>query len=79
MAAPKPSRLKEILERPGAKSRVGRAIASLIGVGILSIGVVGCLLIWHIVRRGRLIRERQPPPRDVSLPEPPRPDLPREN
>ena len=27
------------------------------------------LLIWHIIRRGRLIRERLNPPRIVRLPE----------
>ncbi len=69
MAQPKASRLREILEKPGAKTRVGRAVASLIGVGIFSIAVLGCLLIWHAVRRGRLIRQSQPPPRDVSLPD----------
>ena len=76
MAQTKPTRLKAILEQPGAKSRVGRAVASLIGVGILSIGVLGGLLIWHASRRARLIRERQPPPRNTSLPELGRPGNP---
>ena len=69
MAQPRPSRLREILEKPGAKPRVGRAIASLFGVVIVSIALIGCLLIWHAVRRGRLIRQRQPPPRNVTLPD----------
>ena len=69
MAQTSPSRLREILEKPGAKPRVGRAVASLIGVGILSIAVLGWLLIWHTVRRARMIRQRQPPPRNIHLPE----------
>ena len=69
MAQPKASRLKQILEQPGAKTRVGRAVASLIGVGIASIAVIGVLLCWHAVRRARLIRQSQPPPRNLSLPD----------
>ena len=42
---------------------------SLLGVGIASIGVLGALMIWHLVRRGRLIRESLSPPRDVRLPD----------
>ena len=30
---------------------------------------IGGLVIWHLVRRGRLIRERQGPPRIVRMPE----------
>jgi hypothetical protein len=66
---PRRSRLRQLLDRPDAKPRVTRAVASLLGVGILSIGTVGALLIWHIARRGRLIREGLAPPRDVRLPD----------
>jgi len=68
------SQLRRLLDRPDARPRVSRAVASLLGVGVLSIGVLGALLIWHLVRRGRLIRERLAPPRDVRLPDdlPPR-------
>lgn len=45
-----------------------RAVASLLGVGVVSIGVIGALVIWHLVRRGRLIREGLQPPRDVRFP-----------
>jgi len=41
---------------------------SLLGVGIATIGVIGALMIWHLVRRGRLIREGLNPPRVVHLP-----------
>lgn len=65
----KRSRLRQLLDRPEARGRVSRAVASLLGVSVLSIGVVGALLIWHMVRRGRLIRESLGPPRDVQLPD----------
>jgi hypothetical protein len=61
--------LRRLLDRPDAAPRVRKAVASLLGVSVLSIGVVGWLTIWHLVRRGRLIRESLAPPRDVQLPE----------
>jgi hypothetical protein len=64
---PKQSQLRRLLERPDARPRVSRAVASLLGVAVASIGVLGALVIWHLVRRGRLIRERLGPPRDVRL------------
>jgi hypothetical protein len=64
---PKRSRLRQLLERPEARKRVSRAVASLLGVGILSIGVLGALVIWHLVRRGRLIQESLRPPRASPL------------
>lgn len=70
--APPPPRtwLRDLLGRADARPRVGRAVASLLGVAIVSIGAMSALLIWHLVRRGRLIREQLPPPRDVRLPDP---------
>jgi hypothetical protein len=68
MPEPRPSRLRQLLERRGARHRVGRAVASLLGAAVVSIGVIGALTIWHLVRRGRLIREGLPPPRPVRLP-----------
>jgi hypothetical protein len=64
---PKQSQLRRLLERPDARPRVSRAVATLLGVAVVSIGVLGALVIWHLVRRGRLIRERLGPPRDVNL------------
>lgn len=71
---PRPGRtqLRRLLEKPEARPRVRRAVASLLGVGVVTIAAVGVLLIWHLVRRGRLIRERLGPPRMVRLPDPER-------
>ena len=40
---------------------MGRAIAALFGTILVAVAVLGGLLIWHIMRRGRLIRERLNP------------------
>ncbi len=64
MPEPSPSRLRQLLQRPEARKRVSRAVVSLLGAGVVSIGVVGLLTIWHLVRRGRLIRDKLPPPRN---------------
>jgi hypothetical protein len=67
---PRRSRLRRLLdERPEARPRIGRAIAVLLGTGLVAFAAFGALLIWHIVRRGRLIRERLSAPRIVRLPE----------
>jgi len=67
---PRRSRLRQILdERPEARPRLGRAIATLLGTGLVALAALGGLLIWHMVRRGRLIRERLKPPRIIQLPE----------
>ena len=64
------SRLRRILDqRPEARSRLGRAIAILLGTGLVSLAAIGALSIWHLVRRGRLIRERLNVPRIVRMPE----------
>ena len=58
-AEPPRSRLRRILEeRPEARPRLGRAVAVLLGTGLIAFAALGALLIWHLVRRGRLIRER---------------------
>jgi hypothetical protein len=58
-----------LLERPDARPRVKRAVAGLLAVAVATIGVIGVLLIWHLVRRGRMIRDRLTPPRRVELPD----------
>ena len=68
-AEPRPSRLGQRLRQPGARERVGWAVASLLGAGLATIAVLGVLLIWHVRRRARLIRERLGPPRAARLPE----------
>lgn len=65
----KPSRLRQLLDNPEARPRVRKAVVSLLSVVVASIGVIGVLLIWHLVRRGRLIREGLAPPKDVRLPD----------
>jgi hypothetical protein len=67
---PPQSWLHRILkERPEARSRLGRAVAALLGTSLFALAALGALLIWHLVRRGRLIRERLHAPRLVRLPE----------
>jgi hypothetical protein len=66
------SQLSRILEeRPEARSRLGRAVAALLGTFVVAVAVFGGLLIWHIRRRARLIRERLNAPRVVRLPDVP--------
>ena len=77
---PRQSRLRKILEeRPEARPRLGRAIAVLGGTGVVAFAAVGGLLIWHIMRRGRLIRERLSDPRVIRLPEFPVKEIDRES
>lgn len=43
---------------------------------ILSLGgllILTALVLWHLIRRGRLLRDRLGPPRIVQWPEPPEP------
>ena len=64
------SPLSRILEeRPDARPRLGRAVAALLGTFLVAMAALGGLLIWHIRRRGRVIRERLNAPRIVRLPE----------
>jgi hypothetical protein len=61
---PPRTRLRKILdERPEAHPRIGKAIAALLGTGLVTLAAMGALLIWHIKRRSRLLRERLDPPR----------------
>jgi hypothetical protein len=67
---PRRSRLRRILdERPESRPRLARAIGALAATTLVAIAAVGGLLIWHVMRRARLIRERLAPPRAVELPE----------
>lgn len=69
MPEPPRSRLRQLLDRPDARPRVRRAVSSLLGTVVVSIGVIGALLIWHLSRRARLIREQLKPPRPARWPE----------
>ena len=67
---PRPSRLRRILqERPEARARLGRTVAALLGTALIALAAIGVLVIWHLVRRGRLIRDRLNSPQIVRLPE----------
>ena len=67
---PRRSRLGQILaERPEARPQLRGAVASLLATALAAIAVLGLLLIWHLRRRARLIRERLAPPRDIWLPD----------
>jgi hypothetical protein len=67
---PRRTPLRRILEEhPESRPRLVRAFAELIGATLVALVAVGGLLIWHIIRRGRLVRERLGPPRTVDLPE----------
>jgi hypothetical protein len=67
---PKRSRLRQILdEQPEARPRLAKAFVYLLGTTLVAVTALGILLIWHLVRRARLIRERLSPPRVVELPE----------
>jgi hypothetical protein len=70
LGEPRRSRLRRILdERPDARPRLARAVAELLGISLVVMVALGALLIWHVVRRGRIIRERLGSPRLVELPE----------
>jgi hypothetical protein len=65
---PKRTKLRQLLDQPGARPRVSRAVVSLLTASLVSIAVLGVLLIWHLVRRGRLIRHGLGSPRPVRWP-----------
>jgi hypothetical protein len=67
---PKRSQLSRLLQQPEARGRVRRAVASLLAASVVSIAVLGALLIWHLVRRGRMIRQSLAPPRPIRWPAP---------
>ena len=67
---PPRTQLRRILdERPEARPRLGRAVAALLGTVLVALAAFGVLFLWHVRRRGRLIRERLNLPRVVRLPE----------
>ncbi len=64
---------RPLLERedlpPGEKRRIGQAVATLLGWWIVAIAAVAALIVWHLIRRGRVLRANLNPPRIVSLPD----------
>ena len=65
---PKRSQLSRLLKQSAARGRVSRAVAALLATSVASIAVLGALLIWHLVRRGHMIRQNLAPPRPVRWP-----------
>ena len=47
---------------------MGDAVADLLGTALVSLALIGGLVVWHLVRRGRLLRERLSPPRIIRMP-----------
>jgi hypothetical protein len=71
-AKPRRSPLRRILEeRPESRPRLARAFFELAATTLVAVAAIGALLIWHVIRRGRLIRERLSAPRAVDLPDVP--------
>ncbi len=67
---PRRSWLSRIIgQGPAARKRLAEAVAALLGTALIALAAIGGLVIWHLVRRGRIIRERLGPPKVVRLPE----------
>ena len=63
---PRRNWLRRILQQgPEARRRMGDAVADLLGTALVSLALIGGLVVWHLVRRGRLLRERSSPPRII--------------
>ena len=68
---PRSNWLRRIIGRgPEARKRLGEAVGSLLGTTLIALAAIVALVVWHLARRGRIIRERLEPPRDVRLPDP---------
>lgn len=60
---------------PAPRRLVERAVLLWSGLTLAGIAIVAGFVIWHLVRRGRLLRDRLGPPKIVEWPElPARPD-----
>jgi hypothetical protein len=67
---PRRSWLRRIIgQGPAARKRLSEAVAALLGTALIAVAAIGALVIWHLVRRGRIIRERLGPPKSVRMPE----------
>jgi hypothetical protein len=67
---PRRNWLRRIIGRgPAERKRLAEAIAALLGTALVALAALGGLLIWHLVRRGRIIRGRLDPPRIVRTPD----------
>lgn len=50
------------------RRRLGRASAELLAAVLAAVAGIGGLVIWHLARRGRVLREGLGPPRPVRWP-----------
>jgi hypothetical protein len=67
---PWPNWLRRIIgQGPEARRRLAEAVAGLLGTALVALAAIGGLVIWHLVRRGRIIRDRLDPPKVVRRPE----------
>lgn len=55
--------------KPEERVRIGRAAVVLLGWGLTASAILGFLALWHLVRRGRIVRANLSPPKSVSPPE----------
>jgi hypothetical protein len=61
---------------PEVRRRIARVVATWGALTLGSVVVLAALIIWHLIRRGRLIQQGLGPPRVVRLPEIERPQPP---
>jgi hypothetical protein len=67
---PRRNWLRRIIEQgPEARRRLGDAVAGLLGTALISLAVIVGLVVWHLIRRGRLLRDRLGPPRVARMSE----------
>ena len=61
--------MEDAPRREELRQRLRKPVGEFLGAILLGVGAVSFLAIWHLLRRGRLIREGLSPPRDVTLPD----------
>jgi hypothetical protein len=54
---------------PADRRRIARVAADWGALTLGTLTTLVALILWHLVRRGRLLRQGLHPPRDVRLPE----------
>lgn len=64
-----PDRRPALADDPASRGRLTRASAELMAALLAAISVLTALVLWHLARRGRLIRERLGSPRQVRWPD----------
>lgn len=68
---PSPSPLRTMIAKdPAIRRRIGRAYAEFLAVVLVAVASLTALVLWHLARRGRLIRRRLGQPRPISWPDP---------